>query len=100
MIKLIAFLIPFLISNNSFAGAEQESQKAINQVGEPCHKVTQVFFNTQESDGTFQVSVACSGGENYFLRIKRNGDAQVMKCAIADRIAGGRGKKGSCFTKY
>ena len=44
MIKLIAFLIPFLISNNSFAGAEQEAQKAINQVGEPCHKVTQVFL--------------------------------------------------------
>ena len=88
------------IGITAHAGAEQELQKAINQVGDPCHKVTQVFHNGNDKSGAMHFSVACSGGQNYFVLVKKNGDGNVIGCAFMDKIAGGRGKPGSCFSKY
>jgi hypothetical protein len=88
------------VSGIAHAGAEQELQKAINQVGDPCHKVTQVFHNGNDKSGAMHFSVACSGGQNYFVLVNRSGEGKVMGCALMDKIAGGRGRPGSCFTKY
>ena len=88
------------LSNYAFAGKEESLQQAINQVGESCQKVTQIFQNGKDKDGNLHLSVACSGGENYFVMITTKGEGKVMKCAIVDKLAGGRGKSGSCCTKY
>jgi hypothetical protein len=79
---------------------ETTLQKAINQVGDPCNKVTQVFHNGTDKNGSMHISVACSGGQNYFVLAKRNGESKILECAMIDKISGGRGKPGSCFTKY
>jgi hypothetical protein len=89
-----------LTTNLALASPESEMQKAINQVGEPCHKVTQVFMNGKDKEGSLHLSVACSGGENYGVLAKKNGDALVLRCAVVDKLAGGRGKPGSCFNKF
>ncbi len=94
---ILAALLVFSI--NAFASPETEMQKAINQVGEPCAKVTQVFHSGNDTDGSIFVSVACSGGQNYYVHVKKSGEARVVKCAIIDKISGGRGKPGSCFSK-
>jgi hypothetical protein len=90
----------FFVSNYSFAGKEESLQQAINQVGSRCNKVTQVFNNGKDKDGNLHISVACSGGETYFVAVYKNGEAKVMDCSVIDKLAGGRGKAGSCFTKY
>lgn len=102
MRKRILLIITFLmmVSQHAYAQkAEIEMQKIINQVGEPCHKVTQVFKTGKDKEGSLHMSVACSGGENYGVLVKKNGDAFVLRCAVLDKLAGGRGKPGSCFNK-
>jgi hypothetical protein len=100
-IKAIIFGAMVLSYQTAFSQkAELEMQKAINQVGEPCHKVTQVFMNGKDKEGSLHLSVACSGGENYGVLAKKNGDALVLRCAVVDKLAGGRGKPGSCFNKF
>jgi len=88
-----------LFTHMTYASSESEMQKAINQVGEPCQKVTQVFHIGKDKESSLHFSVACSGGQNYYVLVKRSGDANVMQCAVMDKMAGGRGKPGSCFTK-
>jgi hypothetical protein len=95
---LIALIV--LSSSYAFAGREESLQQAINQVGDSCQKVTQIFQNGKDKDGNLHMSVACSGGENYYVILSRVGEAKVMRCALIDKLAGGRGKAGSCFTKY
>jgi hypothetical protein len=92
-------LLSLLASSIAFASPEAEMQKAINQAGERCLKVTQVFSIGKDKENNLHFSVACNGGENYYVLVKRNGDGNVMPCAMADKMAGGRGKPGSCFTK-
>lgn len=77
----------FAISGIAFAqtGAERELQKAINQTGEPCHKVTQVF-HSGNSNGSSMFSVACSGGQTYMVKIDRDGSGKVMSCALMERL--------------
>jgi hypothetical protein len=100
--KIIVTLSSVLFSTSLLASskAEREMQKAINQVGEPCHKVTQLFFMGKDREGSLLYSVACSGGENYGVLIKQSGEGKVVACSILDKLAGGRGKPGSCFTKH
>ena len=98
--KKILIGLSLLSSNFAFAGREESLQQAINQVGDSCQKVTQIFQNGKDKDGNLHMSVACSGGENYFIILSRAGEAKVMRCALMDKLAGGRGKPGSCFTKY
>jgi hypothetical protein len=97
--KKILIALMVLSSSYAFAGREESLQQAINQVGNSCQKVTQIFQNGNK-DGNLHMSVACSGGENYFIILSRAGEAKVMSCALIDKLAGGRGKAGSCFTKY
>jgi hypothetical protein len=100
----IYFFICLLAPSFSSASVETESQKAINQVGYPCQKVTQVFRNGvyKDSKGLEQlhISIACSGGENYLLSVPKGGDVKVIPCGTIDKLAGGREKRGSCFTNY
>lgn len=98
--KKIIILSVIFLSNYACAGKEESLQQAINQVGSRCHKVTQVFHNGKDKDGNLHISVACSGGENYFVAVYKNGEAKVMNCSVVDKLAEGRGKAGSCFTKY
>ena len=96
----IFILCSFFLSNFVYAGKEESLQQAINQVGSRCLKVTQVFQNAKDKDGNLHISVACSGGETYFVVLYKNGEAKVMDCSVIDKLSGGRGKAGSCFTKY
>ncbi len=99
-ISIAALSALFSTSLLASFNAEREMQKLINQVGDSCHKVTQVFFMGKDRDGSLHYSVACSGGENYGVLIKKSGEGRVVTCSVLDKLAGGRGKPGSCFTKY
>ena len=91
---LIAGLIA--VSGVVFAqtAAERELQKAINQTGEACHKVTQVFHSGNAS-GSMMFSVACSGGQTYMVKVNKDGTGNVASCRVMERIARVR-----CFEKF
>ena len=75
--------------------AERELQKAINQVGDPCDKVTQVFHNGN-SNGYMMFSVACSGGQTYMVKANPNGTGSVLSCKAMEKLFGRSG----CFEKF
>jgi hypothetical protein len=84
----------FAVSGIAFAqtGAERELQKAINQVGDPCGKVTQVFHSGNAS-GSMMFSVACNGGQTYMVKVNKDGTGNVVSCRVLERV-GSR-----CFVK-
>ena len=77
----------FAVSGIAFAqsGAERELQKAINQVGESCPQVTQVF-RSGSHNGQLMFSVACSGGQTYFVKVDQSGSGKVLPCSTMERI--------------
>ena len=77
------------------SAAGRELQKAINQVGRPCHSVTQVFHNG-DSNGSMMFSVACSGGHTYMVMANRNGTGNVVSCKAMESLLGRSG----CFEKF
>jgi hypothetical protein len=80
--------------------AEKVLQQAINQVGEPCHKVTQTFLNGSYKDSVMY-SVACSGGQTYLVKANLNdGTGNVLPCSVLDKINGGPNRRGGCFVKF
>ena len=87
----------FAVSGVAFAqsGAELELQRAINQTGGACHKVTQVFHNGN-ANGSMMFSVACSGGQTYMVKANRDGTGSVVSCKAMERLLGRSG----CFEKF
>ncbi len=90
--KKLLILLSLVSSGIVHASAEQELQKAINQVGDPCHKVTQVF-RSGSHNGSLMFSVACSGGQTYFIKVDKDGTGKVLSCRVLERL-GSR-----CFEK-
>ena len=85
--KKFLFVGLFAVTSVAFAqsGAERELQKAINQVGNPCHKVTQVF-RSGSHNGSLMFSVACNGGQTYMVKVDQDGTGKVMSCPAMERI--------------
>ncbi len=83
-----------VISNMAFSqtAQEKELQKAINQAGEVCHKLTQIFLSAKV-EGSLMFSVACSGGQTYMVKAYPNGNAKVIDCKVMKQIGI------QCFTK-
>ena len=75
--------------------AERELQKAINQVGEPCQKVTQVFHNGN-ANKSMMFSVACSGGQTYMVKVNQDGTGNVLSCKTMEKLFG----RSDCFVKF
>jgi hypothetical protein len=82
---LIAGLFAVSAIASAQTGAEREMQKAINQVGEPCHRVTQIFHSGNAS-GSMMFSVACSGGQTYMVKANRDGTGNVVSCKVMEKI--------------
>ena len=95
--KKVLIIGLFAVSGFAFAqsDAEKELQKAINQVGNPCHKVTQVFHNGN-ADGAMLLSVACNGGQTYMVKVNRDGTGSVLSCKAMEQLFGRSG----CFEKF
>ena len=85
--KKILFVALMAVTGVSFAqtGAERELQKAINQAGDACHKVTQVF-RSGSYKGSLMFSVACSGGQTYFVKVNQDGTGNVMSCKVMEKL--------------
>ena len=92
--KKVLFAGLFAVTSVAFAqsGVERELQKTINQVGDPCHTVTQVF-RSGSHNGSLMFSVACSGGQTYMVKVNKDGTGNVLSCRVLERV-GGR-----CFEK-
>lgn len=70
-----------------------ELQKAINQVGDSCHQVTQIFHSSTHQRSLI-FDVACSGGQTYSVKVNPDGTANVITCRMLMLAA-----KVSCFVK-
>jgi len=66
-------------------------QKVITSVGDPCGKVTEVFYSgAYKSEKMY--SIACTGGKSYMVKDGRNG-TKVVACSVMAAIGA------PCFRK-
>ena len=83
-----AVLVVAMMSVASFAQANEAfkvAQQAINQTGNSCHQVTQVFFSGETKEAKMY-SVACSGGQTYMISAKRDGSGSVASCNVLEKV--------------
>ena len=85
------FTISTAVSAQS--GAERELQKAINQTGNSCPQVTQVF-HSGNSGSSMMFSVACNGGQTYMVKVNKDGTGNVLSCRMLEKIGS------QCFKKF